>query len=376
MKNINQKMLENITVFSISGIIILLANYLLHYHQNVFTILNQTIKILMPFISGFALAFLLEPIYSRLYKFFVKKISDDKSRFVAVIVTMVLFISFLVGFFALVIPQLVVSIRTVITIITDNVSSIDKYLEQFLSLLGLNGDDFQAILKYLSSFSENILNEITKLLPNLLDGSLNVISTLISMIIGIMIAAYILFDRKKLYGQIKKVLYAFSKKTHADYLVDVSNLSSRLFKKFIIGKIIDSIILGIICYCGMLIFNFEFAMFISMIITITNVIPVFGPFIGAIPSVLILLIIDPVQALWFSIFVLALQQFDGNVLGPYILGDSMGLPIIWVVFAIIVGGGLFGIIGMFLGIPVFALFYFLLKSIVYKRLEQKNIQIE
>ena len=157
-------------------------------------------------------------------------------------------------------------------------------------------------------------------------------------------------------------------------LIQLSRLTSRMFNSFIIGKMIDSLIIGVICFIGMLIMRLPFAVLISFIVGLTNMIPVFGPFIGAVPGIFILFIVDPIYSLIFAVFVLLLQQFDGNILGPMILGDQLGLPSLWVMFSIIVGGGMFGILGMFLGVPVFAVLYVVVRGFVSGRLKEKNIR--
>ena len=148
-----------------------------------------------------------------------------------------------------------------------------------------------------------------------------------------------------------------------------------MFNSFIIGKTVDSLIVGVICYIVMLIFGWPYPVLISLIIGVTNMIPVFGPFIGAIPALFLLFIVDPSAALWFALFIIILQQIDGNIIGPLILQDSMGLPSLWIMFAIILGGGFFGLVGMFLGVPVFAVVYVIIKEIVNQRLIDKEIEV-
>lgn len=171
-------------------------------------------------------------------------------------------------------------------------------------------------------------------------------------------------------------MYVLVGQKSGDYLVDLSRLSSNMVHRFILGKMLDSLIIGLICYIGMLILGLSYPVLLSVIIGVTNMIPVFGPFIGAIPGALILILVDPFQALWFVLFIIVLQQFDGNYLGPRILGDSIGLPSLWIMFAIIVGGGYFGVIGIFLGVSIFAVIYIVSKKIVANKLERESIKIK
>ncbi|MCX4266964.1 MAG: AI-2E family transporter, partial [Firmicutes bacterium] len=164
-------------------------------------------------------------------------------------------------------------------------------------------------------------------------------------------------------------------KDRALHFIDFCHRTNRIFSGFLSGKILDSLIIGIICFIGMKIMHLEYAMLISLIIGVTNVIPFFGPFIGAIPSILLLLLVDTHSALIFAVFVLLLQQFDGNILGPKILGDATGLTAFWVIFAVIVMGGMLGIVGMFIGVPIFATIYMIIKNTVEARLRRKNLPI-
>jgi len=158
-------------------------------------------------------------------------------------------------------------------------------------------------------------------------------------------------------------------------LISITHTSNRIFTGFISGKILDSLIIGVLCFIGMSIFNLPMAMLVSVIVGVTNVIPYFGPFIGAIPGALIVFLVDPIKAFWFMLFILALQQFDGNILGPYILGDSIGLPAFWVIFAILVFGSIFGVLGMFIGVPTFAVIYSIIKMWIESRLEKKGMPL-
>ncbi len=184
---------------------------------------------------------------------------------------------------------------------------------------------------------------------------------------------YLLFDKEKLIMHIKKVTFALFSSEKAGYLSVLAHNAQRIFNNFIIGKAIDSLIIGIIAYIGLSILNIHYAALFSVVIGVMNMIPVFGPFIGAIPGILILLITAPGQCVTFIIFVIVLQQFDGNILGPLILGDKLGLPSFWILFSVTIGGSLFGILGMFLGVPLFALIYFTIKELVHGRLEKKNL---
>lgn len=373
MKHINDRMKQNILIGVISGTILLLVFFLFFNFSLIGKELNRFINVLMPFISGFAIAFVLSPLVVFVEKILPKRYSDKCKRMIGVLFAMIMFFTFFVVFSIIMIPQLADSISALATTINSYFKSGDDIFVQLVNTFGLTEETLSTFADVFNSVLGFIVTYFTNILPDIIDGSLNFVVRTFNVVVGVVIAVYILLDRDRFYLQIKKVMYALFPQKKVDYVIDVSHLSSHLFKRFILGKLLDSFIIGILCFVGMSIIGIEYPLLISCIIGVTNMIPVFGPFIGAVPAIFILLLVSPIQALWFAIFVFVLQQFDGNILGPYILGDSMGLPSFWIMFAIIVGGGFFGIIGMFLGVPLFALIYFLIKTAVAKRLEQREI---
>jgi len=224
----------------------------------------------------------------------------------------------------------------------------------------------------LKEYGEDLLPQIA----NIANISVQIGGAIFDIVIAIILSIYIMFSKETLIAQLKKGLYAIFKKDTAANLVRFARESHHIFSGFINGKLLDSLIIGILCFIGMSIIGFDFTLLISFIVGCTNVIPFFGPFFGAIPSVLILLMVDPWQAFWFAIFVLVLQQLDGNIIGPKILGDSTGLPALWVMFAILVGGGIFGVLGMFVGVPAFAVIYKFAKEYFEKLLKNKKLPEE
>ena len=206
-------------------------------------------------------------------------------------------------------------------------------------------------------------------LPQIGNGFISAVTALISSV-------YMLMGKDRLLRQLRKAVLALLPLPRARSVLEVCSHANRVFGGFIIGKIIDSSIIGVLCFVCMTLLRLPFAVLISVIVGVTNIIPFFGPFIGAVPSILILLIVDPIAALKFAVFVLLLQQFDGNILGPKILGDSTGLSALWVLVAIIVSGGLFGFAGMVVGVPVFAVLYALASSFFARRLREKGIDEE
>ncbi len=185
-----------------------------------------------------------------------------------------------------------------------------------------------------------------------------------------------MFSKEKFGKQSKKIVYAVFKPSHANMILHLTLKSNEIFGGFIIGKLIDSAIIGVLCFIGLSLLNMPYALLVSVIVGVTNVIPFFGPYIGAIPSAVLIMLADPRKGLYFILFILVLQQIDGNIIGPKILGDSTGLSAFWVVFSILLGGGLFGFVGMILGVPTFAVIYYVINMLINHRLEVKKLPTE
>lgn len=327
----------------------------------------------MPFVLGFAFAFILIPLRRIIENEWFKKLNWTKKtkRNVAVLISMIIFAIVIASFFIVLIPQLVSSVKTLI-------SSFDGYVTTFTSFF----EQFEIQEEYKTIF-DSLINALENFFNSLVSGEKNVISTIVSysvsfissvfnVFIALIIAVYLLVDEERFKDQISRVVRAVFGKRVSKNIFYVSILTSKMFNSFIFGKALDSLIIGIICWIGTAILRMPYATLISFIVGLTNMIPVFGPFIGAIPCIFILLFISPIKALEFTIFVFALQQVDGNIIGPKILGDSLGLPALWVMFAIIVGGGLFGILGMFFGVPLFSVIYVLIRDGVNKKLKEEE----
>uniref|UniRef100_UPI0040574564 AI-2E family transporter n=1 Tax=Agathobacter sp. TaxID=2021311 RepID=UPI0040574564 len=223
----------------------------------------------------------------------------------------------------------------------------------------------------------------TELLPiaqeyigQITSGVLSLFKTLLNFIIGIIVACYVMAINKTLIGQCKKIIYAFFPAKRGNRIIETARKSNEIFSGFIIGKIIDSAIIGVMAYIGCLILRMPSALLVAVIIGVTNVIPFFGPFIGAVPSIILVLIQSPIHAVYLAIFILILQQVDGNIIGPKILGDTTGLSSFWVLFSILVAGGVFGFLGMLLGVPVFAVIYYILQETINHRMEKRKLPKE
>ena len=379
----DSSMTKKALTYIASGAGILLVYFLLSNFGEVKKLWGTAVDILRPFTFGLIFAYLLNgPLM-----FFEKKLSaieKKKSkrvlkRVLAIIITWIVTIAVLTAFFYIVMPDITKSINVLIDNIPHYLSNLQGAVKNLAETYGIEAPfiDYFLEFKISSEVFATILKEYGEdLLPqlaNIANLSVQIGGIFFDIIIAIVLSVYIMYSKETLIAQLKKGLYAVLKKETTSELVRFARESHRIFSGFINGKLLDSLIIGIFCFVGMSIIGFEFTMLISFIVCCTNVIPFFGPFLGAIPSILILLMVDPWQALWFAIFVFVLQQLDGNVIGPKILGDSTGLPALWVMFAIIVGGGIFGIIGMFIGVPAFAVIYKFTKEYFEKKLKEKNL---
>ena len=264
--------------------------------------------------------------------------------------------------------------------IQDFATNLEGYVTTLMNMLQKEFHLNSSLYQNLADAWEKILALGSSLLLSGFQGILGltgqVTTWLLDFFVALIVCVYLLMSKENFFAQIRKVLYAFFKKTTVDKILYVGNLTSVTFNGFIIGKLIDSLIIGILAFICLSILNMPYVLLVSVIIGVTNIIPFFGPFIGAIPSTFIILIVDPMQAVWFMVFILILQQIDGNIIGPKILGNTTGLPAIWVMFAILVGGGLAGFVGMIAGVPTMAVLYTLFRAYVKQRLEQKDLPSE
>ncbi len=203
-----------------------------------------------------------------------------------------------------------------------------------------------------------------------------ILASIWNIVLGLIVSIYLLIDKEKFFAIGKKIVFAFFTEKKANRILELTHRSNSIFGNFLSGKILDSLIIGILTFIVLTITKMPYSLLISFIIGITNIIPFFGPFIGAIPSAIIILFVSPVKALWFVLIIFIIQQIDGNIIGPKILGDSLGISAFWILFSLLVGGKLFGLIGLIVGVPLFVLVYSIIKDIVENELAKKELPIE
>ena len=338
--------------------------------------------ILMPFIYGAVIAYLLKPVCNTIEAFLRRFIPEKMKGLInALSVTFTILFGLLLiyALCMMIIPQLITSVTTLYYTAQANITKFMywanhlEFIEKNEQIMELLNSAYAALNTNLDTWIKNtLLPSMQNILSGAALGVLNVVVVLKNLIIGIIVAVYMLASRKRFVQQGKMVLYSVVKPRWASLITEEVKYADRMFGGFINGKILDSAIIGLLCYIGCLIFKFPSALLVSVIIGVTNVIPFFGPFIGAIPATLLILIQNPIKALWFVLFVLVLQQVDGNIIGPKILGNTTGLSSFWVLFAILLFGGLWGFVGMIIGVPLFAVIYDVIKKLVFHGLNRND----
>ena len=377
---------QSLSLF-MAGVGILLCYYLLYNTENVVGFFDKLNGILFPFYLGITAAYLLCPIYNVTFKY-VYHANDNRfqtnvrrykfARAGATAVSIVALFCTVGGFFMLVIPELVDSIVGLIKDVPNMVETVYGWIDTYLStnpqladyVHGLVDQNLDNAIKWAQDYAvvgaETLISSISV-------GIIGTFGLVIDIFVALVICVYVLNSKEMFQAQIKKAIIALFSEKKAKDIFEFGTLCSNTFGGFISGKIIDSIIIGIICFIGMSVINLPLAVLISVIVGITNVIPFFGPFIGAIPSCILLLFIDPIATLKFAIWILILQQLDGNIIGPKILGKATKLASFWVMFAILVGGGLFGFLGMILGVPTMAIVYTYIARLINNKLRKKEM---
>lgn len=350
-------------------------------------VVSKILEILKPILYGCGIAYLLNPIVKKVDECLVPVLekrmkNKDKaktiSRSVGVILALVVLITVVTALINMLIPELVTSIRNLIFTLPAQINQLVNKANN----IELDNSTMTEVLKNAMNEAStslqnwmrtDLLNKVNEVMTHLTVGLYTLVMELFHAVVGVIVSVYILFGKETFINQSKKAAYALFPAERANLLIHIAVKTNEIFGGFIIGKMIDSIIIGILCFVGTSILKMPYAMLVSVIVGVTNVIPFFGPYIGAIPSAVLIALADPMKGLYFLIFILLLQQFDGNILGPKILGNSTGLSAFWVIVSILLGGGLFGILGMLFGVPTFAVVYYIVKLFLDNKLEKKKL---
>ena len=348
---------------------------------------DTIMRVLQPITFGLVIAYLINPIMKffekHLLHFLEPRVQKEKkcrkiARSIATGGAVVVFVLIVILLFAMMIPQLISSISGMVNSLPKQV---DSFIDWFNGLTNSDNEIIQSLetnmmdmVTYLENWvKESFLPNIQTYITSITSGVINMVKVLMNAIIGLIVSVYVLMTKEKFIGQSKKIVYAIFKPVRGNVIIDTFRKSNEIFGGFISGKLLDSAIIGVLCYICLLIMKMPYTLLVSVFVGLTNIIPFFGPFIGAIPSVIIIALADPIKGIYFLIFIFILQQVDGNIIGPKILGDSTGLSAFWVMFSILIGGGLFGFLGMLLGVPVFAMIYYIIRRLVNHSIRKKNL---
>lgn len=350
-------------------------------------------KILSPFIWGLVITYLLAPLMralersvfgplgKRIYKKSKKSDGHKFARGCSVLVSEIVLLAVIVALIWLILPQLYSSLEMIVlnsnvylanisqwvTRLLEDYPEIEKYATELLGTLNTNLMDW---------LRDTVLPGLGNVLTNVTAGVYYVVSAIYNLLIGIIVSVYLLGNLEGFGASVKRMLYSVFSVNMAEKIRDGIAFTDRTFMGFINGKLLDSAIIGLICYIACTILSMPYALLVSIIVAVTNIIPFFGPFIGAVPSAIIILMVDPVKCLIFVVLIIVLQQVDGNIIGPKILGSSIGINGFWVMFSIILGAGLFGFWGMLLGVPVFVVIYTVVNICVEKKLKENDLPWE
>lgn len=372
-----------------AGIVLFFIIYRFNDVQNA---LNTLGEILTPITYGLVMAYLLNPVYNffqgRLERLFTrrkgKKLSKRAlraSKALSITITLILALVAVTSLLSMVIPQVIDSIFGIVESLPSNLARLSATLEEMLKSYPELDDTAMNLYNNLTAMLDqwiknDLMPQLNSLVRTLSSGIFGAVNLLKNIVIGVIICVHVLSSKTIFCGQVKKMMYAVLPTQKANLLLDNVHYTHRVFGGYISGKLLDSLIVGLICFAFMATFNLPYAMLVSIVMGVTNIIPFFGPFIGAIPSILLIFLVDMRSAVIFAAFILVLQQIDGNIIEPKILGDSIGLSSFWVIVAIVVCGGLFGFVGMVIGAPAFAVGYSLVGMALDRSLRKHNLPIE
>ena len=382
--------------WGVTAFLVIAASMLFYYGvfhmKTLVTGIKTFFGILTPIVYGVVIAFLLSPVLNFFEKKIIYPILEKKElqvgkkgrkaiRWACVLVCLFLFLALIYALIMMVLPELIRSVMNLIYSFPSYVKVTQNWLHSFMEKgWNLNSETLETLNSYTQDaqnyLTTTILPQMQEMLKNISAGVFELINFLKNFLIGAIVSLYLMADKEGFIAKAKMLTYAVFNTQHANFIIHSMRFTNKTFIGFFTGKILDSAIIGVLCYIGMNILDMPYILLISVIIGVTNVIPFFGPYLGAIPSIFLILLVDPLQALYFAIFILALQQFDGNILGPKILGESTGLSSFLVIVAILIGGGVFGIPGMIIGVPVFAVLYAALDKLVHISLVYKKVPEE
>lgn len=378
MKPETRKYLKlGITIFvSLSATILFF--FLLFRFQEIKAFFALILSALRPVVVGIALAYLLRPITLRLERLLRRIKISRPARLISVLFTLILTFGVLGLCCAFILPQLVESVGS---LVKDLPGLLETQLDRLSAYLESDDDTAAAVMQMIASAETSLLAwvkaNLFSTVSTVANSVLSIGSALVNLIVSIIVTVYLLLDWERYLAQCRKLFHAVSKNERVNRAVsDAVRQTNRIFSGFISGKLLDSLIVGVICFICLSIMKMPYAMLVSVIVGVTNVIPMFGPYIGAIPSAFLILLVSPAKCIVFLVFIVVLQQVDGNIIGPRILGNSTGLSALYVTVAALLFGKLLGFLGMIIGVPLFATLYYIVKRLAEYSLKKQNMPVE
>lgn len=370
------------TTIALYSVIVIASGIMLYLGLTKFTklseLFNTFIAIIRPFIIGFSLAYL----FNFMLAFYEDKIilniakkgiSHRKMRTISLLMTYFTVCILVYLFIEFILPEVAASLSSIITDFPRIVNKLYLYTDSLISSIEISGPAKEFVTAKIEEIGKQLMEFATNLMPYLANTLLMVLKSIWNLVLGIIISVYVLADKESFYAMCKKFIRAVFSTSAGDYILYVTDLSNDMFGKFIVGKIIDSTIIGAIAFIVLYIVKMPYLILITFIIGVTNIIPFFGPFIGAVPSIILVLFVSPIKALWLTIIIFIIQQLDGNVIGPKILGGSLGISSFWILFSLLLAGKFFGLIGMVLGVPLFAVIHTLAGETINDKLVKKGL---
>lgn len=388
-RNVRRYTLIALTVFA-TFCCCTLFFFMIYRYTGVSNYWKKLVTILQPIIIGLVLGYLLNPVMKFVEKYaarFLKgRVKSEKtvkklSRGIGIVGAVAFLILIFVLLIAAIVPSISESVQEIVIKLPEEVKQliawVDEYAKGDTELAAFVNQVIETATTALQDFLNiTVLPQIQTYVAQITSGAIFVVKLLINILVGLIVSVYVMAAQEKFAGQAKKIIYALFKPVRANVIIKTARKSNEIFGGFITGKLLDSLIIGLLAYIVLTIMGMPDTVLVAVIIGVTNVIPFFGPFIGAIPSFIIIVLQDPMKGIYFLIFVVILQQIDGNIIGPKILGNSTGLSSFWVVFAILVFGGLWGFFGMLLGVPIMAVIYYIVDETVKYFLGRRGLKTD
>lgn len=379
--NWNSKYLT-VSIYSFIVICASIVFYLIASEVKSFQIkVGEIMSVFLPIIIGFIMAYLFNFILDFYEKHildfdFLNKRENKFKRIIALVFTYTTVSLLFYLFVKFLFPQIVNSIVGLVDDMPKYIRIATEFVDDFNSKYEIPEEYYNIIINRWNEYRDTLLNFASNLIPVLGNMLKKIFSSIWNIVLGVIVSIYLLTDKERFFALSKKITTALFSEEKANRIFELTNRTDNIFGKFITGKILDSFIIAVLTFIIMTIFKIPYTVLISFIIGVTNIIPFFGPFIGAVPSAILILFVSPIKALWFIVIILVIQQIDGNIIGPKILGDSLGISAFWILFSLLIGGKLFGFIGLIIGVPLFVFIYSIIKDIVEGRLKKKGLPHE